>query len=212
MGKSSKRKDPNIVFTATPPFPKQPWIYMSDPDDKSMHAEKVCQMIDAFAVNHITEDYFAGSNVTPVDSLLTNLDKYKDDHSVNKKAFLVVDKVNRPDYENSEKTAVAKKVREHAAKSGRTCVTINLFKHHGSKERDVKRWGANHLELAVADLTVGEVAHKVYQWLCKCLSSCRKRTLQLTLRHSHCDSCNRTHLSSDPGQIASPGQALSTRL
>ncbi|KAJ9614278.1 hypothetical protein H2200_002414 [Cladophialophora chaetospira] len=163
----SKKASSTNAFTVSLPFPKQPWIYVSDPTDNNIYADKVHDMINAaqFHYGDLDDDLFAGTSVTSVDSLLNSLDKSKDKKFTSNKAFLIVDKLNIKDDASANKIETAKKVREHAAKSGRTFASVNLYKLEGTKESDVKNWGPNHLELSVTGLTFKQVAEKVYKWL-----------------------------------------------
>jgi hypothetical protein len=158
------------MFTVCPPFPKQPWIYVSDPTGDNVHANNLHDIIDAsqFHYGGLADSFFAAaSDVSSMDTLLHHLDKSKNARHVSKKAFLIVDKLNRLDSENGGKIDVAKKIREHAAKSGRTFASVNLYLEEGTKEHEMKEWGPNHLELCVSDLTDKQVAEQVYKWLCQ---------------------------------------------
>ena len=143
---------------------------MSDPLDDNAHAEKVKSMIEAFSLQYLKDDFYTGSEVTPVETLLNSIDNLKDARGISKKAIMVVDKMNQLDSEISGKIKAATKVREHAAKSGRTFASVNLYKKEGTKKSAIKNWGPNHLELSITDLTVQQVADKVYKWLCTYLS------------------------------------------
>src|SRR6202012_2185159 len=114
--------------------PKQPWIYISDPADNITHADKLKNMIDGFSLIHTSDNVYTDSKVTPVDSLLTQLDKFKDARKINKKAFVIMDKLNRSDSGNSEKIEASKQVRKHAAKSGRTFASVNLYLKDGTQD------------------------------------------------------------------------------
>ncbi|EXJ54362.1 hypothetical protein A1O7_09701 [Cladophialophora yegresii CBS 114405] len=155
------------MFTACPPFPEQPWIYITDPIGNNGYANNLQDMIEAsqFHYGGMSDDLFATSDVSSMDTLLHNLDKSKTARHISKKAFLIVDKLNRLDCENSDKIEAAHKIREHAAKSGRTFASVNLYVQEGTKEREMKKWGPNHLELCVTDLIPKQVAELVYKWL-----------------------------------------------
>lgn len=167
QAKSKKGSNAN-TYTTCPPFPKQPWIYVSDPTDNNTFADKLHDMIDAaqFHFGDIDDDLFAGTNLCAADTLLSSLDKSKDARYISKKAFLIVDKLNRFDSENDGKIEDAKKVREHAARSGRTFASVNLYMREGTKAHELKKWGPKHLDLSVADLTPQQVVDVVYKWLC----------------------------------------------
>ncbi|ETI20545.1 hypothetical protein G647_08582 [Cladophialophora carrionii CBS 160.54] len=169
MWKKSKSDEDAFdnMFTACPPFPEQPWIYITDPMGKNGHANNVQDMIDAaqFHYSGMSANFFNSSDLSSMDTLLHHLDKSKTARHISKKAFLIVDKLNRLDCENGEKMEAAKKIREHAAKSGRTFASVNLYMEEGTKEREMKKWGPHHLELCVADLTHKQVAEQVYKWL-----------------------------------------------
>ncbi|KIW62586.1 hypothetical protein PV04_10747 [Phialophora macrospora] len=170
MGKKSKsgKRASDNMFTGC--LPEQPWIYVSDPTGNNVHANNLSDLIDGsqFHYGGLADDFFAAagaSDVSSMDILLHHLDKSKDARHVSKKAFLIVDKLNRLDSENGDKINAAEKIREHAAKSGRTFASVNLYMEEGTKEREMQKWGPNHLELCVTDLTDKEVAERVYKWL-----------------------------------------------
>ena len=208
MCKKSEKVNTN-AFTASPPFPKAPWVYVSAPWGDNAHVDKVKGMIDAFILEYTWKDDFYSNKITRVDNLLTKIDQYKDSRGVSKKALMIVDQLNNLDLESCRKIEVNTKIREHAAKCGRTFASANLHLIESTRKHEMEPWGPNHLDLNVAGLTEKQVADKVYKWLCTAnsfLDTNSSKVFELTRRnqhYSHCHPTNRAYLSPHPGQTSS---------
>lgn len=164
MGKQSRK----TIISPPPVLPKAPVIYLNDPTTDIPHARYLRDMIGSCIIAfHSPDDVPTGSTVSSAEVLTADLRNGYFDHSV------VIINDNLTDSKAADKLSTATHCREETIKHGCNFASVNLYLKDGTPTEDLKSWGTNHLDLCVANLTVKEVAEKVYRWLCtRCPTIC----------------------------------------
>jgi len=164
MGKQSSRF---LSFTTPPALSRHPWIYVNDPTANTPHAKSLKDMIgDCLLSCHTRHDSnpFAPEE-SETEKMAVCLDMLKDaTFGSGQNVFLITEHL--ADSKNSDKLETAKKFRQMAIKGGRNFASVNLYLQHGTPEKERAKWGPNHLELGITNMTVREVVQTIYQWLC----------------------------------------------
>ncbi|KIW22541.1 uncharacterized protein PV07_12419 [Cladophialophora immunda] len=169
MGKKSNRF---LSLTTPPPLSRHPWIYVNDPTTNTPHAASLKDMIgECIMSGHIKPDEnLSATEESETEKLGYCLDSLKDDATfgAGQNVFLITEHL--ADSKTTDKLETAKKFREQAIKGGRNFASVNLYLQNGTKEKEQAKWGPNHLELGITNMTVKEVAQSIYQWLFTVLS------------------------------------------
>ncbi|EXJ69423.1 uncharacterized protein A1O5_07459 [Cladophialophora psammophila CBS 110553] len=164
MGKKSNRF---LGFTSPPSLPRHPWIYVNDPTTNTPHVSSLKGIIGDCSILHRSND--GDANFEARERLAASLDTLKDDaFGAGQNVMLITE--NLADSKTTDKLETATTIREQAIKGGRNFASVNLYLQDGTKENDKATWGPNHLELAITNMTVREVAQKIYSWLFTVLS------------------------------------------
>ncbi|KIW93421.1 uncharacterized protein Z519_06026 [Cladophialophora bantiana CBS 173.52] len=159
MGKKSNRL---LGFTTPPSLPMHPWIYVNDPTTSTPHVSSLKGIIGDCSILHHSND--GDDNFEAREKLAATLDTLKDDaFGAGQNVMLITE--NLADSKTTDKLEAATKIREQAIKGGRNFASVNLYLQDGTKENDKAKWGPNHLELGITNMTVKEVAQKIYSWL-----------------------------------------------
>ncbi|KIX05426.1 uncharacterized protein Z518_06298 [Rhinocladiella mackenziei CBS 650.93] len=155
MGKKSKQ-------STNPGLPRAPVLYLNDPTTGVPHARYLRDMIPlCVLVFHPGEDLpvTTDSSLTAAEILTADLRAGHFGDSV----AIISDNVT--DSMANDKIRTATHIRQGAIKHGSNFASVNLYLESGTPPADKDKWGTNHLELCVSNLTVKEVAEKVYRWL-----------------------------------------------
>ena len=70
------------------------------------------------------------------------------------------------DNETDRKVGLSNEIKAETIKCGSNFASINLYLQNATPSSKLKKWGTNHLDLNVAELTPEQTADKVYKWLC----------------------------------------------
>ncbi|KIW74176.1 hypothetical protein Z517_12116 [Fonsecaea pedrosoi CBS 271.37] len=168
MGKKSNRF---LSFTTPPPLSRHPWIYVNDPTTNTPHATSLQDLIGDCIVSHHTrhDGDLSSTQESETEKMAVCLDMLKDDtFSAGQNVFLITEHL--ADSKTADKLETATKFREQAIKGGRNFASVNLYLQDGTKKKEKAKWGPNHLELGITNMTVKEVAQEIYQWLFTVLS------------------------------------------
>lgn len=161
MGKKTPKK--TTAATVHLNTPMTPVIYLNDPSPDFPHARHLRDMIPSGVIGFLSPGRFPpeqDTNSTALEWLLADFRKGDFDDCV-----LVV-KDDLTDSETADKIAAANRCHEETIKHGCNFASVNLYLEDGTPSTELKKWGTNHLELCVANLTVKEVVEKIYRWLC----------------------------------------------
>jgi hypothetical protein len=164
MGKKSNKTANKTV--AAMHITKAPVLYINDPTTGLPHARYVRDMIPAcnLIFNSPNEVLLEMSplevRVNKGEMLTADLRNGDLDGSV----AIIGDGLE--DSKTDGKIAMARHVRVEAIKHGCNFASINLYHEQGTPAEDKDLWGTNHLELGITNMSVKEVAEKIYHWLC----------------------------------------------
>jgi len=161
MGKKSKQHASKVSpVCATGTLPKAPVLYLNDPTVGVPHAHALRSMIPSCAISsHSPEDVPADCAVSAAELCTAGVREGRYDDGI-----LMISDCRR-DAETGDKIRTAAHCREETIKHGCNFASVNLYLEQGTPVDDRKKWGTNHLELCVTNLTVAEVCEKVHRWL-----------------------------------------------
>ncbi len=161
MGKKSTKT------TRASALPKAPIIYLNDPVKDMPHARYVRDMIPGGILAFGPREDKQAQTSPPIS--LEMIQHHIQRGRFNDRILVVGD--NQPETRSKVKIETAKEFQEHAIKHGCNFASVNLYTEQGTPAGDKKKWGTNHLDLCIKNLSVKDVAEKVYQWLCTYLFS-----------------------------------------
>ncbi|KAK5453594.1 hypothetical protein LTS15_006780 [Exophiala xenobiotica] len=142
-------------------LPKAPIVYLNDPVKDMPHARYVRDMIpEAILAFGPREDKKPHNNPPVTLGMIQRHIGIR----LNDRILVVGD--NQPDTRTKVKIETAKEFQDHAIKHGCNFASVNLYTEQGAPAGDKKKkWSTNHLDLCIKDLSVEDVAEKVYHWL-----------------------------------------------
>jgi hypothetical protein len=144
-------------------LPKAPIIYLNDPVKDMPHARYVRDMIPGAILA-----FGPREDKKPVNNPPVTLGMIQRHIGIRLNDRILVVGDNQPDTRFKVKIETAKEFQEHAIKHGCNFASVNLYTEQGTPAAGdkKKKWSANHLDLCIKDLSVEDVAEKVYHWLC----------------------------------------------
>ena len=156
MGKKSKK---GAVASS---LPNTPWVYMNDPTENYRVTWALNQILPKSAMYSSPSD----TAVSWPDLLTATL-------KLDSMIPIVYDRYSDVGVNLTDKITSMNGLRKAAVKCGSNFVSVNIYQGDGkgTKKKDLKKWGTNHLEIQAKSNDAKdwvEVAEKIYRWLCMC--------------------------------------------
>ncbi|EXJ83144.1 hypothetical protein A1O1_06763 [Capronia coronata CBS 617.96] len=176
MGKLSKREAVGV----TSGLPLAPVVYVNDPFANMPHTIQLCDMIASSTIVYLAKvDMPRGFPVQGRDKVASEIRNGAFDKNI------TIINENYIDSQTKDKIDTVNLLREEAIKHGCNFVSVNLYVNKGTQKEDISKWGTNHLDCCIGDMTPKQVAERIQKFLFKVL------TVQETL-HLMSDSEMRT--------------------